>query len=271
LDNAEVDRSSVLLQNEGSWPQRMLRYDLLDLSNASSNHNQKYQAAKRAQSIDIDMDGSFEILVDNNGYFPHTRTWLWSTTSDQGVMDNVAPSLGLDLVNSFSSLIGDFNHDGKQDWLTLHYDLRGHQDKETMRLLVNQSKLDDRLQIIFYLDGGLGNRTGVGSILKLKVNNADNGNIKFQKTVQYSFGFLSPQNPSGTWLGWKDSFKKSYISDLKIYWPSKVGDKKNTDFDPLKKLAVAKINDAIFRQRKSSIPWKPIKVKINLDWDVSFF
>jgi hypothetical protein len=131
--------------------------------------------------------------------------------------------------------------------------------------MANQNNLNDRIQLIIYLDAGIGNRTGVGAMINLKVKNTDEGNLRFHKIVEYSFGFLSPQNPPGLWLAWRDSLKRSVIDDLAIVWPK--NDKLKTS--PLRQVAIAKINDALLKHKKGDLSWMPLKIKINANYEVT--
>ncbi|MDH4467255.1 MAG: VCBS repeat-containing protein [Bacteriovoracaceae bacterium] len=273
LDTQESDRSAILIQNKYEGLSKMLRYELLD-THLLGVHQ---EAAKRAQLVDFNADGRVEILVDNNGFFPHTRTQLWSSNlgdGEMGIFENVAPDHGIDIANSFTSLVGDFNHDGKIDWLTSQSDLRGQAEKERMLLFTNQMNLENSLQIIFYVDGGLGNRSAVGAKITLKVENTERGTVAFERIVQYSYGFLSPQNPEGIWMSWKDSQKKSKIVDFKISWPTKkqTGSHQETS---LKKRALDKLNDLIMKRKlgrgkKSEIgdSWTPLKIRVNQNYEI---
>lgn len=265
-DSREFDHSSILLQPRTDWPGRLLRFQLLDTHSKESQE----EGSKRVQLVDFDADGENEILVDNNGFFPYTRTLLWERVKDSEnthEWENVAPLWGLDIVNSFSSLVGDFNHDGKRDWLTSQYDLRALSEHEQVQLWINQIDLKQRTQIIFYPEGERGNRQAIGAILQLKVSEEEGGDVKIlQQIAQYSFGFLSPQNPQGLWFAWKNPRGKARIRSIRLQWTSKKNPLQSEA--ALQQKAVAKLNDLLLRHQSRPDSWRPMKVRISADYTI---
>ena len=204
------DRSSILTGARLKFPPSFIRTEYF----LDSTDLQWHQADRRGIWFDYNNDGLLDLLIDNSGHPPYSRTILFKQLPDHSLL-NVAKEVGIDIVNPQSSVIGDFNDDGLMDVLTAQVDVRDARIKKRIYLFENNTKTLDRSSLKVFLRGMYSNSLGLGAMVILKVRKGDDV-IYRRQFVDYSQGGLSPQNDQFIHFGLNADEKVEY---LKVRWP----------------------------------------------------
>jgi hypothetical protein len=221
-DAEGVDRSSILKgKTEGLTP-KFWRTELIQDATQDNWH----QSDKRAIWHDFNGDGNTDIFIENTGFPPYSRARLYIQNYGNQFVDQSSMS-GADLVNPIQSIMLDVNQDGVLDIISLQSNRRDAAIKRRVYVLENQ--VIPQRNISLELVGASGNRSAIGSLVKVKLK-------RFSKIItksvmqQQSFGALPPQqtNRISIPLGEADSFL-----GLKVRWPS--GDEKEFNIKNVKK------------------------------------
>lgn len=210
-DDEGVDTSSLLTGSSLKYPPKFIRTEyLLDKYDPDW-----HQADRRGIWFDYNNDGLLDLLVDNSGYPPHSKLILFKQLPDHS-FENVAPHSGLNVMNPISSVIADFNKDGKMDILTSRTSIRDASISERIFLYENQyENLEKNKSIRFYLQGDKSNKSGINAMIIIKVKTPQGISYRRQY-VSYSYGALPPQNEEGVHFGLADGEK---LLNVKVKWP----------------------------------------------------
>jgi hypothetical protein len=208
-DNEIHDKSSILTGARLKFPPRFLRTEYF----LDSEDLQWHQADRRGIWFDYNHDGLLDLMIDNSGYPPHSRMILFKQLPDHSFV-NVAKEVGIDLVNPHSTIVADFNRDGKMDILTAQSDIRDARIKRRLYLFENNGSYQGNY-IRIYPRGKKSNWHALGAMIILKVTN--DGNTFYRRQyVDYSQGGLPPQNEEGILFGLQPGDKIEFI---KVRWP----------------------------------------------------
>jgi hypothetical protein len=204
------DRSSILTGARLKFPPRFIRTEYF----LDSTDLQWHQADRRGVWFDYNNDGLTDLLIDNSGHPPHSRMILFKQLPDHSLV-NVAKEVGVDLVNPQSSVVADFNRDGRLDILTAQVDVRDARIKKRVYLFENNTSTANKNYLRVHLRGKKANPLGLGGMVILKVRKGAEVTYRRQ-FVSYSYGGLAPQNESGLHFGLDIDEKIEYI---KVRWP----------------------------------------------------
>ena len=209
-DNDLKDKSSILTGSRFKFPPFFIRTEYFQDSVDVGWH----QSDKRGIWFDYNNDGLVDLLVDNSGFPPHSRLVLFKQNSDHS-FENVSKEEGLDIINPQSTVIGDFNQDGKMDILTAQSNLRDARIKKRLYLFENNLDLSTKKPLRFYLRGEKSNFHGLNATVILKIKTS-RGIVNRSQNVSYSYGGLPPQNEEG--LHFSLSETETLVS-VKVRWP----------------------------------------------------
>jgi hypothetical protein len=209
-DSEDVDKSSLLTGRTFKFPPRFYRTEYF-LDSFDPNW---HQADRRGIWIDINNDGLLDLIVDNSGYPPHSKLIYFEQEADHS-FTNKAQEFGIDIVNPISTVVADFNRDGKMDILTSQSQIRDENIVPRLYLFENQLPLEGNKSLRFFLKGKKSNASGLNATIILKVD--VNGKIENRKqSVNYSYGALPPQNEEGVHFGIAPNEK---VKSIKVIWP----------------------------------------------------
>lgn len=209
-DEDNKDKSSILTGSKRSFPPLFLRTEyILDA------HDMNWtQADKRAVWFDYNNDGLLDLLVDNSGYPPHTRLLLFKQYEDHS-FENISRRAGIDFVNPQSTVVLDFNRDGRQDILSARSSIRNATIKRRIFLFENILENENR-SLRIKLKGSNSNPMGLGATIIVKVKTI-NGKLELRRqVVGFSYGQTPSQNESVTHFGFK---KGEELLKVKVRWP----------------------------------------------------
>ena len=209
-DNELSDKSSILTGSRFKFPPFFIRTEYFQ----DSFDTEWHQADRRGIWFDYNNDGLMDLLVDNSGFPPHTRLVLFKQYADHS-FENVSKSQGVDIINPMSSVIADFNRDGKMDILTAQTNLRDVRINKRIYLFENANNTEKRKALRFYLRGNKANYHGLNATVILKVKTS-NGVSNRSQNVSYSYGGLPPQNEEG--LHFALNSDESLVS-VTVRWP----------------------------------------------------
>jgi hypothetical protein len=210
-DNELRDKSSILTGSRFKFPPFFIRTEYFQ----DSFDTEWHQADRRGVWFDYNNDGLMDLLVDNSGFPPHSRLVLFKQYPDHS-FESVSKEEGVDIVNPASSVIADFNQDGKMDILTAQSNLRDSRIKKRLYLFENNLNLKEKRPLRFYLRGKKANFHGLNATVILKVRTAE-GKIKNRsQNVSYSYGGVPPQNEEGLHFALNP---KEKLIHVKVRWP----------------------------------------------------
>lgn len=210
-DDDSIDKSSLLTGRTFKFPPKFYRTEyFLDADDPNW-----HQADRRAIWADLNNDGLQDLIVDNSGYPPLTKLIIFEQQRDHS-FTNRAKEYGVDLVNPISTVVGDFNKDGRLDILTARSTIRDESLTNEVFLFENNMPLGNRKSIRFHLRGKKSNTQGLNATVILKVKNPQ-GVINYRKqNVSYSYGALPPQNEEGVHFGLDEGEEPIWV---KVIWP----------------------------------------------------
>ena len=204
-DDENRDRSSILtgegLRSLGSF----IRSEYLS-DRGFSNWT---QADQRAIWFDYNNDGLQDLLIENSGYPPLTRTILFEQLNDHELVE-VTPKAGLDFVNPIGSVVFDYNGDGLQDVIISQSSIRDTRIKKKIRVFKNNSKVRANY-IKFKLVGKKSNINGIGAKIVL----TDSEGKKQSRWVQNNYGAFSSQSSQIIHFG----LDNRDIQEIQVMWP----------------------------------------------------
>ena len=209
-DNESIDRSSVLTGSKKIYPPHFLRTEYLsDATSESWN-----QGDRRGVWLDYNLDGKIDIIVDNSGFPPYSRLVLFEQDENHAFL-NVAPQLGIDVVNPTGTITLDFNRDGKPDILTSQNNVRKSDILPRLYFFENNVKATGRKALKVHLNGVKSNTEALGAMVMLYTRTKTKKVIQ-RRWVEYSQGGLPSQNEAGMYFGIDKDFE---IVGLKVRWP----------------------------------------------------
>ncbi len=209
-DNELRDKSSILTGSRFKFPPFFIRTEYFQ----DSFDVEWHQADRRGVWFDYNNDGLMDLLVDNSGFPPHTRLVLFKQYEDHS-FENVSKVEGVDIINPMSSVVADFNRDGKMDILTAQSNLRDARIKKRIYLFENNQKIQKKKALRFYLRGTRANFHGLNATVILKVM-TPKGLVNRSQNVSYSYGALPPQNEEGLHFALNEG--ESLVS-VTVRWP----------------------------------------------------
>lgn len=209
-DNESVDRSSILTGSKETYPPYFLRTEYLsDATSESWN-----QGDRRGMWFDYNIDGRVDMLVDNSGFPPYSRLVVFEQDETKAFL-NVAPQLGVDIVNPAGTIVLDVNKDGLPDILTSQNNIRKSEIAPRLYLFQNNTKSIGRRAIKVHLSGIKSNTDGIGAMVMLYTQ-TKNKKIVQRRWVEYTQGGLPSQNESGVHFGVGEGVQ---VVGLKVRWP----------------------------------------------------
>ena len=209
-DNELKDKSSLLTGSTFKFPPQFIRTEYF----YETDDIEWHQSDKRAIWFDYNNDGLLDLLVENTSYPPHSRLILFKQHPDHS-FENVSKQMGIDITNPLSTVIGDFNRDGKWDILTAQTNIRDARIQKRIFLYENNLNLTHSTPIKFYLRGKKSNLHGLNATVILKVKTPKGYEIRKQ-VVSYSYGGLPPQNEEGLLFALNEGESIDYV---KVRWP----------------------------------------------------
>lgn len=207
-DSEQKDRSSILTGATFNYPPKFIRSPYYK-DDGTGNWN---EGDRRGLWLDYNNDGLKDLLVDNSGFPPNSKLILFEQEKNHAFYD-IAPEVGVNLLNPIGSITLDVNNDGRQDILTGQSSLRLGSAKTKTYLFQNIKKWENK-SIRFYLKGLKSNSSAIGASLYLKTSAGIYSNF-----IQYSFGTQPSQIEDGSWFGVP---KYSRIKSVEVRWPIKV-------------------------------------------------
>jgi enediyne biosynthesis protein E4 len=209
-DNESVDKSSILTGSKETYPPFFLRTEYAsDATSESWN-----QGDRRGVWVDYNLDGRIDLLVDNSGFPPYSRLVLFEQ-DETHAFSNVAPQLGIDIVNPAATITIDLNQDGLTDIITAQNNIRKAEIPPRLYAFVNNNKLPGRRAIKVHLHGRKANTHGLGAMVMLYTEK-QNKKIIQRRWTEYSQGGLASQNESGIHFGVDANTK---VLGVKVRWP----------------------------------------------------
>ena len=203
LDLDYRDRSSILT-NKGLKKISFIRTEYTN-DGASSNWN---QGDMRGLWSDLNNDGLIDLIVDNSGFPPHTRLVTFVQEGDHELV-NRSKDYGIDIVNPSSTVVLDYNGDGRNDLLTIQVNTRDARIKPRVYLFENQ--LPQKNFIKLKLEGKKSNPDAIGA----KVIVVTDKGRTLTRQHYFSFGQFQPQNSSIVHIG----LGNEKVSEVIIEWP----------------------------------------------------
>lgn len=210
-DGETSDKSSLLTGRSLKFPPKFYRTEYF----VDSEDPFWHQADRRGVWVDLNNDGLLDLIVDNSGYPPHTKMIVFMQRADHS-FDNKAQELGLDIINPTSTVVADFNRDGKMDILTARSNIRDDSIKPRLYLFENQLDLKDNRSIRLYPEGKYANKDALNGMAIIKVKNHLGEISTRRQYINYSYGALAPQNEKGLHFG---IGKNEELISITLRWP----------------------------------------------------
>ncbi len=212
-DNDSVDRSSVLTGAKQSYPPYFIRTEYVS-DGSSETWN---QGDRRAIWLDYNLDGKIDLLVENSGFPPYSRLVMFEQDEHHAFI-NVAPQLGIDIVNPSATVVLDINDDGKPDIMTSQNNIRKSDIPSKIYLFENHLEIPESRVIRFHLNGVNANTDGIGAMVIASLVSKQKPEVKLtqRRWIEYFQGGLASQNEKGLILAIPEKFE---ISNIKVRWP----------------------------------------------------
>lgn len=209
-DNEGVDKSSILTGRTLKNSPRFFRTEYTQDSFDPNWH----QADRRGIWTDLNNDGLVDLIVDNSGYPPHTKLIVFEQHPDHS-FSNKSDDFGIDVMNPISTVLLDFNRDGKMDILTSQSSIRDDSIQPRIYLFENQIETNGNKSLRFYLRGKKSNYHGLNATVVLKIKRGEEYIYQTQN-VAYSYGALPPQIEEGIHFGFQPS---DQLINVTVRWP----------------------------------------------------
>ena len=205
-DPESQDRSSILTGSRVEFPPKFLRteYHKDDGSGSWS------QGDRRSLWFDYNFDGLLDLMVENSGFPPHSRLILFHQESDHAYID-MATDYGLDILNPSGGVYGDFDKDGKVDFIVGQTNVREKSIEPRIYAYSNNQKANGRTYFKVLLKGKRANTRGIGSTVMIYTNKR-----MLKRNVSLLEGSLPSQNAEGLFIG---LLKGEKIKKVEIRWP----------------------------------------------------
>jgi hypothetical protein len=212
-DNESVDRSAVLTGSRQTWPQFFIRTEYVSDAESSKWN----QGDRRGIWVDYNLDGRIDILVENSGFPPNSRLVLFEQDEVHSFV-NMAPQLGLDIVNPMASVVLDLNDDGRPDIITSQNNIRRSDIAPRMYVFENQVSVSGKRSIKVHLHGVKSNTEATGAMVMLYTIDKKEKDKKIvqRRWVETFQGGLPSQNEAGTVFGINQGVE---VVGLKVRWP----------------------------------------------------
>lgn len=206
-DDPSRDHSSILTGEGLGQVPTFIRTDYTS-DKGLDNWN---QSDNRGVWFDYNNDGLLDLLVENSGFPPDSRLILFKQFEDHSFAD-VAPELGIDIVNPSGVIVGDVNNDGLNDIIVSQDSIRDSQIHRKIYFFKNNNtEANSYLKI--KLNGKKSNSSAIGAKIKVKLKN---GTTQLRYT-QYTYGPLASQNSNIEIFG----LGKSEAELIEVTWPYK--------------------------------------------------
>lgn len=206
-DDESRDHSSILTgEGLGQIP-TFIRTDYTS-DKGLANWN---QSDNRGVWFDYNNDGLLDLLVENSGFPPDSRLILFKQFPDHSFAD-IAPELGLDIVNPSGVIVGDVNNDGLNDIIVSQDSIRDSQIHRKIYYFRN-TNTEENSFIKLKLVGKKSNSSAIGAKIKIKLKD---GTTQLRYT-QYTYGPLASQNSNLEVFG----LGKSEVELIEVTWPYK--------------------------------------------------
>lgn len=203
IDPQSRDRSSILT-NEGRKKISFLRTEYTnDQGSLSWN-----QGDMRGVWSDLNNDGLIDLIVDNSGFPPNSRLVSFVQEGDHELVGR-SKEYGIDIVNPSSTVVFDYNGDGRNDILTVQVNTRDFRIKPRVYLFEN--RLPQKNFIKLKLIGKKSNIDAIGA----KVIVDTKAGHTYTRQHYPSFGQFQPQNSSLIHVG----LGKERVEEVTIEWP----------------------------------------------------
>ncbi|MAX67535.1 MAG: CRTAC1 family protein [Bacteriovoracaceae bacterium] len=209
-DGQDVDRSSLLTGRSLKFPPQFYRTEYF-LDSYDPNW---HQADRRAVWVDLNNDGLQDLIVDNSGYPPHSKLIVFEQQADHS-FTNKSYEYGVEIINPISTVVADFNQDGKMDILTGRSQIRDENLSPRVYLFENNMDISERRSLRIFLRGKDANYHGLNATVILKVR-TKKGIETRRQVVSYSYGALPAQNEEGLHFGLNAS---ETVVSIVVKWP----------------------------------------------------
>jgi enediyne biosynthesis protein E4 len=209
-DNDAVDRSSILTNISKNYPPKFMRTEYLGDSE-SFNWS---RADKRANWVDLNLDGSLDLLVDNSGYPPYSRLVFFEQDNRHDFFD-VAREKGINVLNPEGSIIMDINRDGKPDIISGQSNIRSANIKQKIYVYQNNYTAMGTKFLRIYPRGINANSSALGATVVLE-SMVNGKKLNRKMYVEYSQGGLPSQNEEGLFFAIS---KGEELIRIKVRWP----------------------------------------------------
>lgn len=206
-DEETRDHSSILTGEGLSSTPTFIRTDYTS-DKGLENWN---QSDNRGVWFDYNNDGLLDLLVENSGFPPDSRLILFKQFPDHSFAD-VAPELGIDIVNPSGVVVGDINNDGLDDIIVSQDSLRDSQIHRKIYYFENKND-ENNNYIKLKLKAKKSNSSAIGAKIRIK---SKDGNQQY-RYMQYSYGPIPSQNSNIQIFG----LGKSEASEIEVTWPIK--------------------------------------------------
>lgn len=212
-DNESVDRSSVLTGSRHTYPPFFIRTEYVsDTTSESWN-----QGDRRAIWVDYNLDGRIDNLVENSGFPPFSRLVMFEQDETHAFV-NVAPQLGIDIVNPIATITLDLNDDGRPDFITSQNNIRRSDISPRIFVFENNVPVKGRKAIRVHLNGVRSNTLGLGAMVSLYTASKSDPkkSVTQVRWVEDFQGGLPSQNENGLFFGVGED---NQVTAIKVRWP----------------------------------------------------
>ncbi|OFZ40019.1 MAG: hypothetical protein A2504_07765 [Bdellovibrionales bacterium RIFOXYD12_FULL_39_22] len=204
-DSENRDRSSILTGTSMNFPPKFIRTDY----SQDDGRERWNQSDRRGVWLDYNLDGLVDVLVDNSGFPPESRLVLFGQESDHLFAD-IAPEIGIDIVNPNGTVVLDVNDDGRPDILTGQNNLRDVRIPHRLYLFENVTPRNGNRSLRFYLRAAKANIRGIGAMVILQTSEKTQ-----RRWVEDNYGALASQNEEGILFG----IGSEAPQEVRVVWP----------------------------------------------------
>jgi hypothetical protein len=210
-DNEQRDRSTILTGKGVDFPPTFIRTEYT----SDMGMENWTQADLRGVWTDLNNDGLVDLLIENSGFPPHSRFISFMQGLNHAFVDK-AKSQSLDIVNPQSSVVLDYDLDGKMDIIVSQTNTRDTNISKRLYVFKNNIKTNNNY-VNFRLIGKSAHPSAIGA--KVIVTTKDGR--RQTRWHQPSYGGFPSQNSSLLHFG----LGESEISKVEVFWPGLKGKK----------------------------------------------